>query len=115
MTRAMEHCDDTVMEHCDDKNSGALYSLCRYPPPGRRPSPLRWPPPGGRRRAGREKAEGRGLWLRSGRGTRREEDAEHSWRRSGAAGGDWDLMWNVITGSCGFAIQWTDPVKIATL
>ena len=19
MTRAMEHCDDTVMEHCDDK------------------------------------------------------------------------------------------------
>ena len=24
MTRAMEHCDDTVMEHCDDKNSGAL-------------------------------------------------------------------------------------------
>ena len=24
MTRAMEHCDDTVMEHCDEKNSGAL-------------------------------------------------------------------------------------------
>ena len=24
MTRAMEHCDDTVMEHCDDNNSGAL-------------------------------------------------------------------------------------------
>ena len=24
LTRAMEHCDDTVMEHCDDKNSGAL-------------------------------------------------------------------------------------------
>ena len=24
MTRAMEHCDDTVMEHCDDKNSRAL-------------------------------------------------------------------------------------------
>ena len=24
MTRAMEHCDDTVMEHCNDKNSGAL-------------------------------------------------------------------------------------------
>ena len=22
MTRAMEHCDYTVMEHCDDKNSG---------------------------------------------------------------------------------------------
>ena len=24
MTRAMEHCDDTVMVHCDEKNSGAL-------------------------------------------------------------------------------------------
>ena len=24
MTRAREHCDDTVMEHCYDKNSGAL-------------------------------------------------------------------------------------------
>ena len=24
LTRAMEHCDDTVMEHCDEKNSGAL-------------------------------------------------------------------------------------------
>ena len=24
MTKAMEHCDDTVMEHCDEKNSGAL-------------------------------------------------------------------------------------------
>ena len=24
MTRAMEHCDDKVMEHCDEKNSGAL-------------------------------------------------------------------------------------------
>ena len=24
MTRAMEHCDDTVMEHCDERNHGAL-------------------------------------------------------------------------------------------
>ena len=24
MTKAMEHCVDTVMDHCDDKNSGAL-------------------------------------------------------------------------------------------
>ena len=25
ITKAKEHCDDTVMEHCDDKNSGALW------------------------------------------------------------------------------------------
>ena len=24
MTRAMEHCDDRDMEHCDEKNSGAF-------------------------------------------------------------------------------------------
>ena len=24
ITRAMEHCDDTVMEHCHENNSGAL-------------------------------------------------------------------------------------------
>ena len=24
LTRAMDHCEDTVMKHCDDKNSGAL-------------------------------------------------------------------------------------------
>ena len=25
MTKAMEHCDDTVMEHCDDKNSRKIH------------------------------------------------------------------------------------------
>ena len=24
MTRAMEHCDDTVMEHCDEKGSWGI-------------------------------------------------------------------------------------------
>ena len=56
MTRAMEHCDDTVMEHCDDKNSGASlvaqWLRIRLPMQGTRVRALVWEDPTCRGAAG---------------------------------------------------------------